>query len=109
MIHQDPPIRQASVYPSMIAITRQCDLIAGFCSNLADHHMVPLSTWVPSVPNRSITSIPCPGLIKIRLLGIRNLMKTRTIGIDNTNGRLPIPDLRSVHKSPEKNQLIIRL
>ena len=76
MIHQDPAIGQAGVYPGMITITGQCDLIARFCSDIADHHMVPLTTWIPPVPNRSITSIPCPCLIKIGFLGIRNLMKS---------------------------------
>ena len=71
--------------------------------------MVPLSAWISSIPNRPIAPIACPSLIKIGFLGIGNLMESRTVGIDDANGRLPIPDLRSVHKSPEKNQLIIRL
>ena len=93
----------------MITIIGQCDLIARFCSNLADHHMVPLTTWIPPVPNRSITSIPCPCLIKIGLLGIRNLVKSRTVCIDNANGRLPIPDLWSGYVPTKKYQLIARL
>ena len=109
MIHQDPAIREASVYPGMITISGQCDLIARFCSNLADHHMVTLTTWIPSVPNWAITSISCPCLIKISFLGIRNLVKSRTVCIDDANGRLPIPDLGSRYITAEKNQLIIRL
>ena len=106
MIHQDPAIRQAGVYPGMIAITGQCDLIARFSSNLADHHMVPLATRIPSVPNRTIASVPGPGLVKIRFLGIGNLMKTGTIGIDDTDSRLPIPDLRGRYLPTKEYQFV---
>ena len=95
MIHQDSTIGQAGICPGMVSITGQCDLIARFCPNLADHHMVPLTTWIPPVPNRSITSIPCPGLIKIGFLGIGNLVKFGTVRIDDADGCLPVPNIRS--------------
>ena len=109
VINQNPPVFHASINPSVKFGIRQCNLISRLCSDLTDHNMVPLSTWIHPIPNRPIAPIASPSLVKIRLFSIGNLMKTSTIGIDDANGRLPIPDLRSVHKSPEKNQLIIRL
>ena len=58
--------------------------------------MVPLAIRIPPVPNRTVAAIPGPALVKIGFLGIRNLMKTSTIGIDDADRRLPIPDFRSV-------------
>ena len=71
--------------------------------------MVPLTTWVPTVPNRPIAPVPSPGLIKVRLLGIRNLVESRTVGIDDTNGRLPVPYLRSIHIAAKEHQFVTGL
>ena len=71
--------------------------------------MVPLAIRIPPVPNRTVAPIPGPGLVKIGFLGIRNLMKTSTIGIDDADRRLPIPDFRSVRIPAKEDQFIAGL
>ena len=109
VVDQNSPIRQASVGPSVRALSSKGNLLPGFSSNLPRHNVVSPTLWVFTVPNRSVFAVAGPSLVEVGLRGIGDLMKTSAVCIDDADRRFPHTDLRMILDTSEKNQLVIRL
>ena len=71
--------------------------------------MVSPTLRIFTVPDRSVFAVAGPGLVEVGLRGIGDLMKTRTVCIDDADRRFPHTDLRMILDASEKNQFVIRL
>ena len=109
VIDQNPPIRQASVGPSVRSLAGKGNFLPGLSSDLPNHDVVSPTLRVFSVPDRSVFAVPGPSLVEVGLRGIGDLMKTRTVCIDDADRSFPHADLRVILDAPEKNQFVSRL
>ena len=109
MINQNPPVGHTGVCPRVIFLVGKSDLVAGLSADLPRHDVVAAASRILSIPDRRIRAVPSPSLVKVGVLGIRNLMKPCSIGVDDTDRCLPHPDLRMVFDTPKEDQFVIRL
>ena len=109
VVDQNPPIRQASVGPSVRTLACKGNLLPGYSSDLPRHDVVSTTLRVLSVPDRSVRPVPSPSLVEVGLRGIGDLMKTRAVCIDDADRRLPHTDLRMILDPTEENQFVSRL
>ena len=108
MINQNPPIGHAGVCPSMSTLVGKSDFLARFSSDLSRHDVVATAIWIFSIPDGSVRAVTSPGLVEVSVLGIRNLMKPRTIGVDDTDRCLPHADLGMILDAPEEDKFVTR-
>ena len=109
MINQNPPVSHTGVRPRVVSLVGKSDLLAGLSADLSCHDVVAAAIGVFSIPDRRVRAVPSPSLVKVGVLGIRNLVKPRSIGVDDTDRCLPHPDLRMIFDTPKEDQFVIRL
>ena len=109
MINQNPPVSHTGVCPRVVSLVGKSDLLAGLPADLSRHDVVAAAIWIFSIPDRRVRAVPSPSLVKVGVLGIRNLMKPCSIGVDDTDRCLPHPDLRMIFDTPKEDQFVIRL
>lgn len=108
MINQNPPVGHAGVCPSMSTLVGKSDFLARFSSDLSRHDVVAAAIGIFSIPDGSVRAVTSPSLVEVGVLGIRNLMKPRTIGVDDTDRCLPHADLRMIFDTPEEDEFVPR-
>ena len=109
MINQNPPVGHTGVCPRVVSLVGKSDLLTGLSADLSCHDVVAAAIGVFSIPDGSVRAVTSPSLVKVGVLGIRNLVKPRSIGVDDTDRCLPHPDLRMIFDTPKEDQFVIRL
>ena len=108
MVDQNPPVGHAGVCPSMSTLVGKSDFLARFSSDFSCHDVVASAIGILSVPDGGVRAVTSPSLVEVGVLGIRNLMKPRTIGVDDTDRCLPHADLRMIFDTPEEDEFVTR-
>ena len=70
--------------------------------------MVAATTRILSIPDGRVRTVTSPSLVKVGVLGIRNLMKPRSVGVNDTDRCLPHADLRMIFDTPEEDEFVPR-
>ena len=109
MINQNPPVGHTGVCPRVVSLVGKTDLLAGLPADLSRHDVVAAAIWIFSIPDRRVRAVTSPSLVEVGVLGIRNLMKPCSIGVDDTDRCLPHSDLRMIFDTPKEDQFVIRL
>ena len=108
MINQNPPVSHTGVCPRVVSLVGKSDFLAGLPADLSRHDVVATAIWIFSIPDGSVRAVTSPSLVEVGVLGIRNLMKPRTIGVDDTDRCLPHADLRMIFDTPEEDEFVPR-
>lgn len=108
MINQNPPVGHTGVCPRVVSLVGKSDLLAGLSADLSRHDVVAAASRILSIPNRRVRAVTSPGLVEVGVLGICNLMKPRSIGVDDTDRCLPHADLRMIFDAPEEDEFVPR-
>ena len=108
MVNQNPSINHAGVCPSMSALIGKSYFLARFPSDLSCHDVVASAIGILSVPDGGVRAITSPSLVEVGVLGIRNLMKPRSVGVNDTDRRLPHTDLRMIFDAPKEDEFVPR-
>ena len=103
MINQNPPVSHTGVRPRVVSLVGKSDLLTGLSADLSCHDVVAATIGVFSIPDGRVRAVPSPSLVKVGVLGIRNLVKPRSIGVDDTDRCLPHPDLRMIFDTPKED------
>ena len=93
----------------MVSLVGKSDLLAGLPANLSRHDVVAAAIWIFSIPDRRVRAVTSPSLVEVGVLGIRNLVKPRSIGIDDTDRCFPHAHLRMIFDTPKEDQFVSRL
>ena len=109
MINQNPPVSHTGVRPRVVSLVGKGDLLARLPADLSRHDVVATAIWIFSIPDGSVRAVTSPSLVEVGVLGISNLVKPRSIGVDDTDRCLPHPDLRMIFNAPKEDQFVIRL
>ena len=108
MVNQNPPVGHAGVCPSMSTLVGKSDFLARFSSDLSCHDVVAAAIGIFSIPDGGVRAITSPSLVEVGVLGIRNLMKPRTVSVNDTDRCLPHADLRMIFDTPEEDEFVPR-
>ena len=108
MINQNPPVGHTGVCPRVVFLVGKSDLLAGLSADLPRHDVVAAASRILSIPDRRVRAVPSPSLVKVGVLGIRNLMKPRSVGVNDTDRCLPHADLRMIFDTPEEDEFVPR-
>ena len=103
MINQNPPVSHTGVRPRVVSLVGKSDLLTGLSADLSCHDVVAATIGVFSIPDGRVRAVPSPSLVEVGVLGIRNLVKPRSIGVDDTDRCLPHPDLRMIFDTPKED------
>ena len=87
----------------------ESDFFSWFSTYLAGHHHVPTRLWSLSIPDRCICPVAGPGLIKVRMGTVGQLMQPGSIGMNDVYCSFPFRDIRIVFQPPKKDQHVSRL
>jgi len=109
MVDQNPPVGHAGVCPSMSTLVGKSNFLARFSSDLSCHDVVAAAIGIFSIPDGGVCAITSPSLVEVGVLGISNLMKPRSVGVDDADRCLPHTDLRMVLDTPEEYKFVPRL
>ena len=108
MVDQNPAVGHAGVCSSVYSLVGKSDFLARFSSDLSRHDVVAPAIGILSVPDGGVRAVTSPSLVEVGVLGIRNLMKPRTIGVDDTDRCLPHADLRMIFDAPKEDEFVPR-
>ena len=108
MVNQNPSINHAGVCPSMSALIGKSYFLARFPSDLSCHDVVASAIGILSVPDGGIRAITSPSLVEVGVLGISNLMKPRSVGVDDADRCLPHTDLGMILDTPKEDKFVPR-
>jgi len=84
------------------------NLLAGLPTDLSRHDVVAAAIGILSVPDRYVRAVPSPSLVEVGVLGIRNLMKLRSVGINDADCCFPHTDLRMILDAAKEDKLVSR-
>ena len=82
--------------------------LSRFPSFLSHHDVVATAIGILSVPDGGVRAITSPSLVEVGVLGIRNLMKPRSVSVNDTDRCLPHADLRMIFDTPEEDEFVPR-
>ena len=108
MVNQNPPVGHAGVCPSMSTLVGKSDFLARFSSDFSCHDVVAPAIGILSVPDGGVRAVTSPSLVEVGVLGISNLMKPRSVGVNDTDRRLPHTDLRMIFDTPKEDEFVPR-
>jgi len=108
MVNQNPPVGHAGVCPSMYSFVGKSDFLARFPSDFSCHDVVAPAIGILSVPDGGVRAVTSPSLVEVGVLGISNLMKPRSVGVDDADRCLPHTDLGMILDTPKEDKFVPR-
>ena len=108
MINQNPPVSHTGVCPRVVSLVGKSDLLAGLPADLSRHDVVAAAIGIFSIPDGRVCAVTSPSLVKVGVLSIRNLMKPRSVGVNDTDRCLPHADLRMIFDTPKEDEFVPR-
>ncbi len=92
----------------MCTLVRKRDFRARFPFDLSCHDVVAPAIWIFSSPDGGVRAGTSPSLVEVGLRGISNLMKPRSVRVDDADRCLPHADLGMVLDAPEEDKFVTR-
>ena len=92
----------------MSTLVGKSDFLARFPSDLSCHDVVAPAIWIFSIPDGGVRAVTSPSLVEVGLRGISNLMKPRSVRVDDADRCLPQTDLGMILDTPKEDKFVPR-